>query len=42
MVLKKMIDKKHSKLSDTEKELAYEMACNLNVIPKGISPKEKR
>ncbi|MBS3742587.1 MAG: IS110 family transposase [Candidatus Cloacimonetes bacterium] len=28
------------KLTETEKELAFEMACNLNVIPKGFSPDE--
>jgi len=36
----KSLKREHHKLSETEKELAYEMACTLNVIPKGISPNE--
>ncbi|TXT67620.1 MAG: hypothetical protein BAJALOKI1v1_40023 [Promethearchaeota archaeon] len=36
----KSLKREHNKLSETEKELAYEMACNLNVIPKGFSPNE--
>jgi transposase len=34
------LKREHYKLSESEKELAYEMACNLNVIPKGFSPNE--
>lgn len=34
------LNREHYKLSESEKELAYEMACNLNVNPKGFYPNE--